>query len=86
MKIKDIFATYEEAYSAYYNGNFSIVEQYGTTKLPWGFGKWLWMDVLKPKGDAVADTLLYWQGLKKIGILTSDGEKRLRKFEKGLSK
>ena len=67
MKNKDRFPSYESARSTYDNG---VVPTYGTTRMDWGFGRWLWLDYN-------ADGLDYWKSMDEIGILTQDGRKRL---------
>lgn len=73
MKNKDTFCSYETAERFYQN---SVVPKYGATRLPWGFGKWLWMDY----ND---DEIRNWEEMKRLGILTTDGCRRLAKAKGG---
>ncbi len=70
------FASYEQAYNAYYYG---VVPKYGATRMEWGFGKWLF---LEHSATVETDTLAFWQLLDQIGILTADGCKRLKRAMK----
>ena len=63
---------YESAYTTYYD---MIVPTYGATRMEWGFGKWLWMDVKE-------DKLALWRALRDAGILTNEGLKKLARFER----
>lgn len=72
MQNKNLYESYEAARRAY---DFTVVPRYGTTKMDWGFGRWLWLEY---KGD----TLDYWRSLNSAGILTQDGVRRLRNAEK----
>lgn len=71
MKNKDMYETYDAAYDAYYNG---VIQEFGATRLPWGFGRWLWME---HSGDRIAD----WQKMRLYGILTNEGVRRLKQAE-----
>lgn len=73
MKVKELFASYELAIDNYEN---EVVPKYGATRLPWGFGKWLWLDVKN-------DEMEYWSDMERAGILTCAGRKMLSKARKG---
>lgn len=77
MKNKECFPTYESARFAYDN---SIVPNFGATRLEFGFGRWLWLDVV---GKDVPDPgLATWRDMDKAGILTQAGRKMLARAEK----
>lgn len=73
MKVKELFDSYE---LAIYNYENEVVPKYGATRLPWGFGKWLWLDVKN-------DEMEYWSDMERTGILTQEGRKMLSKARKG---
>ena len=73
MKVKELFASYEQAAYTYEN---DVVPKYGATRLPWGFGKWLWLDVKEGKME-------YWSDMGRAGILTREGCEMLAKARKG---
>lgn len=76
MKVKELFVSYELAIDNYES---VVVPKYGATRLPWGFGKWLWLDVKDDKME-------YWTDMERAGILTSDGRKMLARARKGGAK
>lgn len=65
MKNKDRFDSFEKA-DAYYNN--VCVPRFGATRLPWGFGKWLWL-------EHYDNLSLEWGEMYKAGILTAKGKK-----------
>lgn len=67
MKNKDRFASYEQARRTFDDG---VVPQYGVTRMEWGFGRWLWLDVPE-------DRLAYWESMAAAGILTAEGMRKL---------
>lgn len=73
------FASYDEARDEYDR----LCEKYGATRLDWGFGKWLWLPY---EAARISDELGYWRALRKLGILTNDGVKRLARAEKAEAK
>lgn len=75
MKNKDRFEAYEDAWNAYYGDKAGVVAEYGATRMEWGFGRWLWM-------ENRASKIENWRAMNGIGILTSDGRKRLARAEK----
>ena len=77
MKNKDCFPTYESARFAFDN---NIAPNFGVTRMDWGFGRWLWLDVV---GEDVPDRgLATWRDMDKAGILTAAGRKALARAEK----
>lgn len=76
MKVKELFPSYE---LAIHNYESVVVPRYGATRLPWGFGKWLWLDV---KNDEIE----YWSDMEQAGILTNAGCKMLARARKGDAK
>ena len=77
MKNKDLFASYEAAWSCYEN---VIIPNFGATHLPWGFGRWLWLDAVEPDDDSAI--VREWTAMRDAGILTNAGLKKLAHFEK----
>lgn len=73
VKNKDCFESYEAAREQY---DKIVVPQFGATRMDWGFGRWLWLDV---QGD---DLLEFWRRMKDAGILTCAGCKMLARIEK----
>ena len=71
MKWHETFESYEAARDAY----AAVVEKRGATRLDWGFGKWLWLEV---RGDAMED----WREMERAGILTNAGRTALARAEK----
>lgn len=70
MKNKDRFDSYEKA-DAYYNN--VCVPRFGATRLPWGFGRWLWLDH--------CDNIEFdWGEMRKAGILTAQGRKDFDRY------
>lgn len=65
MKNKDRFETYDDAQRWYDN---ICCGRFGATRLPWGFGRWLWLD----RYDTVAQE---WGAMDRAGILTAKGRK-----------
>lgn len=70
MKNKDRFDSYEEA-EAHYND--ICVPRFGATRLPWGFGRWLWLDCFN-------NIALEWGAMDKAGILTAKGSKDYNRY------
>ena len=73
--IANRFGSYEQAREAYN----ALCDKFGATRIDWGFGRWLWLEYILPD---FCDELTYWRELDNIGILTSDGRKRLARAEK----
>lgn len=67
-KMFDLHEGYESAMARY----GELVEEFGCTRLEWGFGRWLWLDVKKWESK-----LEFWGRLDDLGILTAFGKKRL---------
>jgi hypothetical protein len=70
MKNKDCFETYEAAREQY---ETIIVPQFGATRMDWGFGRWLWLDVID-------DPLKAWLAMDEARILTNAGKKLLARM------
>lgn len=65
MKNKERFKSYEKAQWFY---DYEVCAKFGTTRLPWGFGRWLWLEYT---GNVAAD----WGEMDKAGILTAKGKR-----------
>lgn len=79
MKNKDCFPTYESARATYDN---IIAPNFGATRMEYGFGRWLWLDIVDREGVDRARGLATWREMDKAGILTQAGRKMLARAEK----
>lgn len=73
-KFKDLFETYDQARSMYYD---TLVPEYGCTRMEWGFGRWLWLDFTERE-----PRVSLWQRMDDLGILTAAGRKMLERAKK----
>ena len=73
MKMFDQFDSYEKARDYYQ----TLRRDFGCIAMDWGFGLWLWMDVIEDE-----PTIDFWQRLYNLGILTNAGAAKLASTKK----
>ena len=73
MRMFNQFETYEKARDYYQ----TLRRDFGCVAMEWGFGRWLWMEVVENE-----PTLDYWQRLHDLHILTNAGAERLARAQK----
>lgn len=73
-KNKDLFDSYDDARRHF---DEVVVPQFGATRMDWGFGRWLWLEVTE-------DCMEAWRAMEEASILTQEGRRHLARAEKAV--